>query len=254
MTPSTVPEFFRRLWRLPEAPQQRGRKSTLDVEAVVGTAIRLADDGGLEAATLPAVAEELNVTAMSLYRHIGSKHELLLLMMDAASKPPASVSPLTDWREGLRQWAHDLWALYQDRPWLPRVPIYRPPSGPHQVAWLERGFAQLASTRLAWNQQLTALTLLSGFVRHSALLQHELEEGREPGQAKSESEHEYGAALHHVISEERFPYTSSMLAADTLGTDSLPDDGLDQDFTDGLEIILDGLAAQIAAAPDPPSR
>src|SRR5690625_4273297 len=172
MTSSTVSEFFRRLWRLPEAPQQRGRKSTLDVEAVVGTAIRLADDGGLEAATLPAVAEELNVTAMSLYRHIGSKHELLLLMMDAASKPPASVSPLTDWREGLRQWAHDLSALHQDRLWLPRVPIHRPPSGPHQVAGLERGFAQLASTTLDWHQQLTALTLRSAFVRPSAFLQH----------------------------------------------------------------------------------
>src|SRR5699024_6747084 len=118
------------------------------------------------------VAEELGVTAMSLYRHIGSKHELLLLMMDAASKPPSPSSIASDWREGLRAWALDLWSLYQTRPWLPQVPIYRPPSGPHQVTWLERGFAQLAATALDWNQKLTALTLLRGFVRHSALLQH----------------------------------------------------------------------------------
>lgn len=247
MITSKVPELLRRLWRLPDAPQQRGRKSTLDVEAVVSTAVRLADSGGLEAATLPAVAEELNVTAMSLYRHIGSKHELLLLMMDAGSEPPASGSPLSDWREGLRRWALDLWALYQNRPWLPRVPVYRPPSGPHQIAWLERGFAQLASTALDWNEKLTALTLLSGFVRHSALLQHELEEGREPGQAKSDSEQDYGAALHHVLPAEQFPYTSSMLGADTLGNDSAPDGEVDQDFTDGLEIILDGLATRIAS-------
>src|SRR5690625_8050639 len=52
------------------------------------SAVQLADHGGLEAATLPKVAEALNVTAMSLYRHIGSKQELLQLMMDAASEPP----------------------------------------------------------------------------------------------------------------------------------------------------------------------
>ena len=74
MTDNAVPDFFRRLWRLPEAQQLRGRKSTLDVDTVVSTAVRLADAGGLEAATLPKVALELNVTAMSLYRQIGRAH------------------------------------------------------------------------------------------------------------------------------------------------------------------------------------
>src|SRR5699024_9575151 len=74
MNDLAVPDFFRRLWRLPTVPHRRGRKPTLDVETVVNTAVRLADEGGLEAATLPKVAEELSVTAMSLYRHVGSKH------------------------------------------------------------------------------------------------------------------------------------------------------------------------------------
>src|SRR5690625_2290437 len=149
MNDLAVPDFFRRLWRLPTVPHRRGRKPTLDVETVVNTAVRLADEGGLEAATLPKVAEEVSVTAMSLYRHVGSKHELLQLMRDAASKPgtPAPDEP-SGWRDGLRRWAVDLWSLYRVRPWLPHVPIYRAPSGPHQIAWLERGFEQLASTEL----------------------------------------------------------------------------------------------------------
>ncbi|HJG80155.1 MAG TPA: TetR/AcrR family transcriptional regulator [Brevibacterium senegalense] len=246
MTDDAVPDFFRRLWRLPEAPQQRGRKSTLDVEIVVTTAVRLADAGGLEAATLPKVAEELNVTAMSLYRHIGSKHELLQLMMDAASPPPASGPVAADWREGLRSWARDLWALYQERPWLPRVPIYRAPSGPNQIAWLERGLAQLASTALSANQKLSALTLLSGFVRQSALLQAELEEGRDAGQAKSASEREYGAALAQVISSEKYPYLDEVLTAEAFSSEETDggEGGYDSDFSEGLELILDGLSAQ----------
>ena len=248
MTDGAVPDFFRRLWRLPEVPQQRGRKSTLDVETVVSTAVQLADHGGLEAATLPKVAEELNVTAMSLYRHIGSKHELLQLMMDAASQPRIPESLAAGWREGLRLWARDLWSLYRGRPWLPRVPIYQAPSGPHQIAWLERGFAQLASTELDWNEKLMALTLLSGFVRQSALLQDELKEGREAGQAQSESEREYGEALFRVVSSAQFPFTSAMLASGAVGSDSNSGGESDPDFVDGLEVILDGLAVRIANA------
>lgn len=251
MANTALPAFFRRLWRLPTDPPSRGRKSTLDVDVVVDTAIRLADRDGLEAATLPKVAKELNVTAMSLYRHIGSKHELLLLMMDAASEPPPAGQVASGWREGLRLWAHDLWFLYQKRPWLPQVPVYRAPSGPHQMAWLERGFSQLASTKLTSKEMLAALTLLSGFVRHSALLQRELEEGRESGQDQAESEREYGEALNFVISNEQFPHISTMFTSEALGADPDQDDDLNHDFIDGLELILDGLAVRIDNASQP---
>ena len=188
MSDVAVPDFFRRLWRY-RRPHRLGRKSTLDVEAVVSAAVRLADEGGLEAATLPKVAEELGVTAMSLYRHVGSKHELLQLMMDAASGPGCTrVDGPSGWRDGLKRWAVDLWSLYQVRPSIPGLPSTpsRPLQDPHQVAWLERGFEQLASTELDWNEKLTALTLLSGFVRQAALLQEELMEGRGAGQAQSD--------------------------------------------------------------------
>src|SRR5699024_509874 len=169
MSDDAVPDFIRRLWRLPETPQQRGRKTTLDVETVVATAVQLADQGGLEAATLPKVAEELNVTAMSLYRHIGSEHELLQLMMAAASQPPGPEPAAADWREGVRYWAIDVWSLYQQRPWIPRVSIYRSPSGPNQTAGRERGLSQLAPAALTAQEMLSGLTLLSRFVHHSAL-------------------------------------------------------------------------------------
>lgn len=248
MNDLAVPDFFRRLWRLPTVPHRRGRKPTLDVETVVNTAVRLADEGGLEAATLPKVAEELSVTAMSLYRHVGSKHELLQLMMDAASEPgtPTPDEP-SGWRDGLRRWAVDLWSLYRVRPWLPHVPIYRAPSGPHQIAWLERGFEQLASTELDWNEKLTALTLLSGFVRQSALLQQELAEGRQADQTQTESEREYEAALQHLVDAERFPQTAAMLASEVFSNEKPAHEEADQDFFGGLELVLDGLAVRVEA-------
>src|SRR5690606_10565395 len=117
MDSDAVPDLVRRLWRLPiTTPTRMGRKSTLDVETVIAAAVRLADAEGLAAATLPKVAEQLGVTAMSLYRHVGSKDELLQLMLDAASGPPAGPAETSGWREGLWRWALDLWELYRRRP------------------------------------------------------------------------------------------------------------------------------------------
>src|SRR5690625_6445079 len=101
------------------------------------------------------------------------------------------------------------------------------------MAWLERGFSQLASTNLTSKEVLAALTLLSGFVRHSALLQRELEEGRESGQDQAESEREYGEALNFVISNEQFPHISTMITSEALGGDPDQDDDVNHDFNNG---------------------
>ena len=246
MNNDAVPDFFRRLWRLPTAPARLGRRSTLDVETVVATAVRLADEGGLEAATLPKVAKKLDVTPMSLYRYVGSKQELLQLMLDAASPPQASAAEPSGWREGMRLWASDLWELSMARPWIPRVPIYRSPSGPNQIAWLERGFAQLADTGLGWGDKLMVLTLLTGFVRHSALLAQDLEEGRS-GHSEAEDKDGYARALRELVTPERFPHTAEMLASAALvPSDEPAGAAVRTDFDAGLDLILDGLAQQVA--------
>ena len=244
-----VPDFYRRLWRLPTAPARLGRRSTLDVDAVVGTAIRLADAEGLESATLPKVANKLGVTPMSLYRHVGSKQELLLLMLDAASSPRGANDAASGWRDGLRLWAVDLWELYLERPWLPRVPVYRPPAGPNQMAWMERGLAQLSTTPLAWGLRLSVVTLLSGYVRHSALLAQELEEGLPADHSHADSGDLYAHTLGSLITRGEFPHVSAMLASEALtSTDGASAGEAYSDFGAGLDLILDGLAVRVDGA------
>src|SRR5690625_7483195 len=83
-------------------------------------------------------------------------------MMDAASEPPTTSAP-AGWRPGLRHWALEFWELYRRRPWIAHIPLHRAPSGPNQIAWVERGLAPLASTRLTGEQKIRAINLLSGF-------------------------------------------------------------------------------------------
>lgn len=53
------------------------RRTPLSREAVIGTAIALADDGGLESVSMRAIAKQLGVTAMSIYNHVANKDEIL---------------------------------------------------------------------------------------------------------------------------------------------------------------------------------
>ena len=54
-----------------------GRVAQISREAVLDAALRLADEQGLAAVTMHAVARSLNVTPMALYRHVADKDALL---------------------------------------------------------------------------------------------------------------------------------------------------------------------------------
>jgi AcrR family transcriptional regulator len=54
-----------------------GRAPQISREAVLAAALRLADEEGLEAVTMHAVARRLHVTPMALYRYVDDKNALL---------------------------------------------------------------------------------------------------------------------------------------------------------------------------------
>jgi len=53
------------------------RPPLIDREAVLDVALAVADEYGLEAVTMRAVADRLQVTQMALYRHVANKADLL---------------------------------------------------------------------------------------------------------------------------------------------------------------------------------
>lgn len=237
----SVPAALRRLWRLPES-SRLGRPATLDVDVIIAAAVKIADRDGLGGVTIPKVAKSLGFTGMSLYRHVGSKDELLTLMADAAMGTPPDLDT-GDWRQGLRAWALAQREVFRRRPWLTRVPTSGPPSGPHGIAWLEAGLAILSRTRLDWAHKVGILSLLNGYVVHSVRQHSELAEGRAEGQGQAEAERDYGRALARLVDPGRFPETARLFASAAF--ENAPPDTADLDFSLGLELILDGVAARI---------
>ncbi len=62
--------------------RRAGRRPRVSREQVLDAALELADEGGLAAVTMASVGARLGVEAMSLYRHIGNKEELLDGLVD----------------------------------------------------------------------------------------------------------------------------------------------------------------------------
>ena len=72
-----------------------GRPSRIDRRQILNAALGICDDLGLQAVTMPLVAERLGVTAMALYRHIADKNALLdglieVLLSEIAAPDPAA--------------------------------------------------------------------------------------------------------------------------------------------------------------------
>src|ERR671914_947302 len=87
-----------------EATARRaGRKPRVSREQVLDAALAIADEGGLAAVTMANVGSRLGVEAMSLYRHVGNKEEMLDALVDRVFAEIEVPVDARDWREALRR-------------------------------------------------------------------------------------------------------------------------------------------------------
>jgi AcrR family transcriptional regulator len=228
-----LPASLAAAWGRP-APRGRGPKPGLSLERIVAAGVRVAATEGLAAVSMSRVAAELGASTMALYRYVAAKDELLALMVDAALGPPPGASEQDGWRAGLEHWA---WA-YHDRlrrhEWVVRIPIAAPAVTPNLTAWLDDGLRALGETPLSEEDKLSALLLLSGFVRNEATLVADMS-------AQTEIMVPWARLLRELTDQERFPALRQALASGAFDQDDDPDD----EFVWGLERILDGIAALV---------
>lgn len=230
-------------WGLRERPA-KGPKPLLNLDRIVAAGVTVAQTEGLAAVSMSKVAAEVGVTAMALYRYVGTKDELLTLMVDAAiGDPPDVPQPGQDWRAGLAGWAWAMGDMYRRQPWALRVPIRGIPALPNQFGWMDRGLRCLADSGLTAQHQLSAILLISNLVRVYRTLEADLNEsfaasGRTPDQVMAGQSQVYAA----LATPERFPTLSQVLATGALDQA----DPMDDELTYGLDRVLDGIAVQIA--------
>jgi AcrR family transcriptional regulator len=259
MQPMAAPTALDLLWGTRDRPR-RGPRPSLSLDRIVAEAISLADEEGLANLSMQHLAERLSCAKMALYRYVPGKSELVALMVDTAlgdpPEPPPPTSPEQTslasqtgrtpasgeqhWRTVLRLWATTINARYRLHPWAIDATVGARPTGPHEMAWMETALAALAGTGLTGPERLDTLALLNGHVRSLVQVtpagQHDLE---------AEMARQIGAAL--AANPDRYP---QVLAA---FSESPQPAGRDNALDFGIDRILDGLAALIAARePQPP--
>ncbi|MBB1256524.1 TetR/AcrR family transcriptional regulator [Streptomyces sp. OF3] len=244
-----IPPAVARAWGVGQEASTAPRRG-LSLERIVRAGIDCAATEGIGAVSMSRVAAVLGVSAMALYRYVGAKNELLLLMEDAAvGPPPKELAEPADWRTGLADWARAYRRVLHDNLWVLAVPVSSPPATPNSVIWMEYGLRAMRDSGLGAGERLGVLTLLSEYVRGEATVAADLAAAaREAGLGPDQMNAAYGRLLAGLADRERFPEVNAVLDSGVLaaGGDGEAPSEAGEDFDFGLERVLDGVAALIA--------
>ena len=110
--------------------RRTGRKPRVSRDQVLDAALELADEGGLASVTMASVGARLGVEAMSLYRHIGNKEEMLDGLVDRVFAEIEVPADAPDWRDALRRRAVSAHDALRRHPWAIGLMESRSQPGP----------------------------------------------------------------------------------------------------------------------------
>jgi len=207
---------------------------------VLQAAVKIADEGGIQALTMRRLAEEVGAEAMSLYYHVANKEKVLDGIVDVVAGEINEVvgridvpSKGADWKKAVRQRILSAREVLLRHPWAPGVFETR---------------AGLSPAVVEYHDALVGLMRNGGFsfdLCHHAL--HALgsralgfsQELFDPGEGAGRED---AAAMFEAMADQ-FPHLVAMLMEvahdDPDSTLGWCDDQTEFEF--GLDVILDGL-------------
>jgi AcrR family transcriptional regulator len=242
------------------AREQGGRGRSRMVPAlsraeIVDAAIAVADAEGSDAISMRRIAQVLRVGTMSLYWHVASKEQLLDLMLDALIGEFDVPEPSGDWQADLRTQARNERATLLRHAWVMDFLGGRPPLGPNTLLLLDRSLAALDGLGLDVETAMNILGTVQTYVMGAVL--REMQETRvqrdqeQSGVSKDEWAPLMAAWRDRLAADGRFSRVVRFLDA---GVDPDAEETRDERFEFGLDCVIDGIAAKIAATSGSASR
>ncbi len=226
-----TPHYAQLAWKL------QGNEPTkkLNTRKVVEGAIELVNKEGLENLSIRKLSEHLGFTTMAVYRHIESREELLILMMEMGmGAPPDSIQASTSWQQALHHWGNELFARYRTHPWLLDLPSPGMPTTPNHILWVEYILRAMKPCKLPLQQKLDAALLIDGHVRNIAsLTRQDKVRGSEAAPVSPST------WLRQFINTGEYPEYAKVLREGVL-----EDDATGPDLSFGLQCIIAGLEAK----------
>lgn len=212
--------------RSPDSPPER---RALSRERIVAQALALADEGGLTALSMRRLAGQLGVEAMSLYNHVQNKEDLLDAMVDRVIAEVALPAAEGDWKAALRGRAHAAHEMLLRHRWAPHLIVSRVNVGPAMLRYVDATVGCLRNAGFSFELADRAWHAID-----SHLYGFTLQEMNFPFDPA-----EYAEAARTflpLIPVGTYPHLHAMTREVAAGRHA----GI-QDFSFGLELILDGL-------------
>jgi AcrR family transcriptional regulator len=221
------------------------RRTAIDRAQIVSAAIEIADHSGLAAVTMRSVAAALGTAPMSLYRHVPDKDALVSMMVDAAiagSAVERDGETLPEgWREQLRLVATSTWQLCRRHRWFPEASMVRPPITPSGVAGFELALSIFDAFVLDIGTKAHFVSTIYAAVVASAM-NATIEENARARVEMTEAEvfAEGAPFVQRLITSGDYPRVSEFIVE----AEHLDDESR---MREGVELILDGIAARLNA-------
>jgi AcrR family transcriptional regulator len=229
---------------IPDPPWQRRRRrreparAPLSRDAIVGAALRVVDAEGLAGMSMRRVADELGTVPSAIYWHVRNKDELLQLVLDRVAGEIELPEPdPANWQEQAKQLAREMRRVLTKHRDIARVSIGSIPAGPNVLLVVEWMLGLLRSAGVPDRTAALAGDLFGLYVgayayEESLGLASPTGEDLPPGEVVAMLR-DYWLSL----PPSRFPNTVALV-------DSLFEGGPDERFEFGLDVLVQGLAAQ----------
>ncbi len=200
-------------------------------DRVLGAAVLLADEDGIESLTMRGLGLRLGVEAMSLYNHVANKDDILDGMVDLVVSEIDLPSDTVDWKEAMRRRAISAQSVFSRHPWASALIDSRMSSGPARLRYFDWMFGTLRRAGFTLEMAARAFSVLDSYIYGFGRQQLNMSAGRD---IKPE---EMAEAFLHALPADEYPYLREMVVEYAMNS------GHDEeaDFEFGLNLILDGL-------------
>jgi AcrR family transcriptional regulator len=228
-------------WRT--TPRRRSvPRPALNREVVVAAALKVLEAGGGEALTMRRVADQIGVSASSLYGYVANKEELVQLVLDRIFEdlgvPPAD----RGWQEMIKDFARGMLAVYRRHPGVAALTMGRVAVTPSTLASGEALLSELR--RAGMPDQVTAFVPDLGALYVGA---YAYEQDVTPLAGDQQDFLAQFTAWLKSLPAQRFPSTLAL-------ADKLTAGSADDRFEWGLDVLVRGLASYLDVPPGPAGR
>ena len=93
------------------------KRTPLTRDRILSAAMKLADDGGINAVSMRKIAQELGVEAMSLYNHVASKDDIVDGIVDLVAAEIDLAPDNADWKAAMRRRVISAHEVLLQHPW-----------------------------------------------------------------------------------------------------------------------------------------